>query len=97
MSRVKILSSHMLLYTRSYDKEPNLNLSEYLYHIYSEVTWPHSTTCSVSDSRARGPRFNTQPGHLLLFLLLHIQEGPLSVPGESIGTLHWLCINTLKV
>ena len=41
---------------------------------------------SKSDSRARGPGFDTQSGPLLLFLLLLIQEWQLSVTGESMCT-----------
>ena len=34
---------------------------------------PHGTVSSISDSRTRGPRFNTWSGHILLFLLPLIQ------------------------
>ena len=44
---------------------------------------PHGTVSRVSDSRARGPWFDTQSGHILSFLHLLIQEGQLSVTGES--------------
>ena len=45
---------------------------------------PRSAVGSTSDSRARGPGFNTRTGHILLFLLPLNQEGQLSVTGESI-------------
>ena len=41
---------------------------------------------SASDSRARGPGFDTRPGHILLFLFPLIQERQLSVTGERICT-----------
>ena len=51
-----------------------------------------STVGSTSDSRARGPGFDTQFGliHVLLSLLWLIQEGQLSVTGESMCTKYWL-------
>ena len=51
---------------------------------------PHSTVGSASDKRAGGPRFDTRPSHILSFLLLLIQEGQLSVTGESMCTKYWL-------
>ena len=45
---------------------------------------------SASDSRAKGPGFDTQSGHILSFLLPLIQEGQLSVTGESMRTKYWL-------
>ena len=44
---------------------------------------PHSTVGSKSDSRATGPGFDTQSGHILSLLLPLIQEGQLSVTGKS--------------
>ena len=41
-------------------------------------------------TRARGPGFDTRSGHILSFLLPLIQEGQLSVTGESICTEYWL-------
>ena len=38
---------------------------------------------STSDSRARGPGFDIRSRYILLFLLQLIQEGQLSVTGES--------------
>ena len=38
---------------------------------------PRNAVGSVSDSKARGPGFNTQSGHILSFLLLLFQEGQL--------------------
>ena len=51
---------------------------------------PHSAVGSASDSRARGPGFDTRSGHILSFLLPLIQEGQLSVTGESMSTKYWL-------
>ena len=44
----------------------------------------------ASDSRARGLGFDTRSGHTLSFLLPLIQEGHLSVTGESMCTKYWL-------
>ena len=45
-------------------------------------TWiiaePRGAVGSVSDSRARGPRFDTRSGHIFSFLLSLIQEGHIS-------------------
>ena len=41
---------------------------------------------NASDSRTRGPGFDTRSGHILSFPLSLIQEGQLSVPGESMCT-----------
>ena len=45
---------------------------------------------SASDSRARGPGFDTRSGHILSFLLPLFQERQLSVTGESMYTKYWL-------
>ena len=47
---------------------------------------PRSTVGSASDSIARGPVVDTQSGHLFSFLRPLIQEGQLSVTGESMCT-----------
>ena len=44
----------------------------------------------ASDSRARGPWFNTWSSHILSFLLPLVQEGQLSVTGKSICKKYWL-------
>ena len=43
---------------------------------------PHSAVGSMSDSRARGPEFDTRSSLLLLILLPLIQEGQLSGTGK---------------
>ena len=43
----------------------------------------HSAVGSACYSRGRDPGFETRSGHLLSFLLSLIQEGHLSVTGES--------------
>ena len=55
-----------------------------------KLTGLHSAVGSASNSRARGPGFDTQSGHILSFLLSLIQEGQLSVTGESMCTKYWL-------
>ena len=56
---------------------------------------PHSTVGSMSDSRARDPRFDTRSGHILSFLLPLIQGGQLSVTGESVCMKYWLTTSEL--
>ena len=51
---------------------------------------PHDEVGSLSDERARGPGFDTQSGQIFSFLLPLIQEGQLSVTGESMCTKYWL-------
>ena len=51
---------------------------------------PSSAVGSASDSKARGSEFDTRPGHRLLFLLLLIEEGQLSVTGKSVCTNYLL-------
>ena len=51
---------------------------------------PYSTVSSMADSRARGLGFDTRSCHILSFLLPLIQEGQLSVSGDSMCTKYWL-------
>ena len=44
---------------------------------------PRSAVGMAPDSKVRDPGFNTRSGHILSFLLPQIQEGQLSVAGES--------------
>ena len=55
----------------------------------------HSTVGSPSDSRDIVPRFNTWFSHILPFLLLLIQEGQLSVTGESMHIVHKVMVSRL--
>ena len=55
-----------------------------------ESAWPRSAVGRAPDSLVRGPEFNTRSGHILSFLLPLIQEGRLSVTGESMCTKYWL-------
>ena len=50
---------------------------------------PRSAVGSASDSRARGPWFDTRSGHIQ-FVFPLIQEGQLSVTGESMCMKYWL-------
>ena len=68
-------------------REAKLNMAELLsLKMYQSILYPvwfkragrHSTVGSASDSRARGPGFDTRSGHILSFLLPLIQEGQLS-------------------
>ena len=51
---------------------------------------PRSAFGSASDSTARDPGFDTRFRQILSFLLPLIQEGQLSVTGESMCTKYWL-------
>ena len=57
-----------------------------LSHTHTHTAGPRSAVGSASDSRGRGHGFDTRSGHILSFLLLLIQEGQLSVTGESMCT-----------
>ena len=61
-------------------------LLRYLRSVFlGQFAGPHSAVCSASNSGARGPGFDTWSGHILSFILPLIQEGQLSVTGESIA------------
>ena len=83
--QVNVIKSEMTLNT--------LSLLSFSLSIY----WPvnesissdagsRSAVGSATDSKSKGPGFNTRSGHLLLFLLPLTQEGHLSVTGERICT-----------
>ena len=55
-----------------------------------ESAGPRSAVGRAPDSEVRGPGFDTLSGRILSFLLLLIQEGQLSVTGESMCTKYWL-------
>ena len=54
------------------------------------VAGPRGAVGSAVYSLARGPEFDTRSGHILSFLPPLIQEGQLSVTGESMCTKYWL-------
>ena len=54
------------------------------------VAGPRCAVGIASDSLASGPGFDTRSGHILSFLLPLIQEGQLSVTGESMSMRYWL-------
>ena len=54
-------------------------------HTHTHTAEPRRAVRSASDSRGRGPGFDTQSGHILSFLLPLIQEGQSSVTGESMS------------
>ena len=59
---------------------------------------PHGAMGSTSDSRARGPQFNTWSVHTLTFLLLLIQEELFPVTGEGMCTKYWFnCLGGLSL
>ena len=59
--------------------------------IRSKTTSPGSIAVGrAPDSKVRGPGFVTWSGHILSFLLPLIQEGQLSVTGESMCTNYCL-------
>ena len=51
---------------------------------------PRSAVGRAPDSLVRGPGLDTRSGHILSFHLSLIQEGQLSVTGESMCTKYWL-------
>ena len=57
---------------------------------WEKSAWPRSAVGSASDSTARIHGFDTRSGHILSFLLPLIQEGQLSVTGESMCMKCWL-------
>ena len=57
---------------------------------FLSLSGPRSAVGSASDSRARGLGFDTRSSHILSFLFPLIQEGQLSVTGESMCTKYWL-------
>ena len=69
-----------------------LSLSLSLTHTHTPTPTPTHTAGprkavrSASDSRGRGPGLDTQSSHVLSFLLPLIQDGQLSVTGESMCT-----------
>ena len=50
-----------------------------------KIAGPRGAVGSASDSRTRGPGFDARSGHILLFTLLLVQEGHLSVTGDYNG------------
>ena len=60
-------------------------------HHYGSA-WARGAVGSVSDLRTRGPGFDTRSGHILSLVLPLIQEGQLSVIGESMCTKYWLTV-----
>ena len=59
--------------------------------IYPDRKSPGRVAQSIGHlTRIRGPGFDTRSGHILSFLLPLIQEGQLSVTGESMCTKYWL-------
>ena len=67
-----------------------LNIRKYMYRGHPREARPHSIVGSMCDSRARGPELDTQSPHIFSFLLPLIQEGQLSVSGESVCMKYWL-------
>ena len=51
---------------------------------------PRSAVGRAPDTKVRGPGFDSRSGHILSFLLPLIQEGQLSVTGESMCAKYWL-------
>ena len=60
--------------------------------LMNDLAWPCRAAGSASDSRARGPGFNTWSGHILPFLFPLIQVGQLSVSGKTMCIKYWLTI-----
>ena len=69
-----------------YNKKKTLLLFIVIYSALVHMAWPRGAVGSASDSRARGPGFDTKSGHILTFPLSLIQEGQLLVTAESMCT-----------
>ena len=75
----KFRSDQAILYSEFKDQRQNsVDQDKVVHH---GPAGPCSAVSSVSDSRARGPGFDTRSSHILSFLLPLIQEGQLSVTG----------------
>ena len=74
--------------SESTHKEKNFLLKRQI--ISFKRAGPRSAVSSASDTRVRGPGFDTRSGHILSFLLPLIQEEQLSVTGESMCMKYWL-------
>ena len=55
-----------------------------------KLAGPRSSVGTASDSRVRGPGFDTRSGHTLSLLLPLIHEEQLSVTSDSMCTKYWL-------
>ena len=60
---------------------------------FASLTTPRSAVDNASDSRARGPGFDTRSGHILSFHHPLIQDWQLSVTGERY--VHEVLVNRL--
>ena len=63
--------------------------NHYTHILQSDLAGLHSAVGRAPDSQFRGPGIDIRPGHILSFLLPLIQEGQLSVTGESMSTKYW--------
>ena len=61
-------------------------------YILTRITGPRGAIGRASDSRATGPGFDIRSGFILSLLLSLIQEGQLSVSGESMCTKYLLTV-----
>ena len=61
-----------------------------IYCVFSLEAGPRSAVGRAPDSLVRGLGCDTRSGNILSFLLPLIQEGQLSVTGESMCTKYWL-------
>ena len=57
---------------------------------HHDLAGPCSPVGRAPDSYVRVPGFDTRSGHILSFLLPLIEEGQLSVTGESMCMKYWL-------
>ena len=66
--------------------------------LVQEFPGPCGAVVSASDSRARGPEFDIQSGLIISILLLLIQEGQLSVTGQSMCSKYFVnCLGGLSL
>ena len=58
--------------------------------VFVYLAGPRSAVGRAPDLYVRGHGYDTRSGHILLFLFPLIQEGQLSVTGESMCAKYWL-------
>ena len=90
------MSSQNLTLCNNNEHHLNVSLLVQLYSPYHHPLFTFKVQGRVVQSvghltlKVRGPRFDTQSGNILAFLLPLFQEGQLSVTGKSMCTKYWL-------
>ena len=82
-------SFHSVLFMFEGGLAKKKNLFEFIYTLI-RLAGLRSAVGRAPDSKVRVPGCDTRSGHIYSFLLPLIQEGQLSVTGESMCTKYWL-------